>query len=114
MRKLSWVGPPDARKRACPVRAGAGGKPTAERQKWAPSFDQHYRHVESGLGESPLLQVLYLAPCQNNKRERFQRQHSFFLHMGIANAPLCNLSPRPSLHYLIKYSYESKKLCNMD
>src|SRR2546421_12846422 len=45
MRKLSRVGPPDARKRACPVRAGAGRKPTAERQKWAPSFDQHYRQV---------------------------------------------------------------------
>jgi len=45
MRKLSRVGPPDARKRACPVRAGAGRKPTAERQKWAPSFDQHYRHI---------------------------------------------------------------------
>src|SRR5215831_10330761 len=29
---------------ACPVRAGAGGKPTAERQKWAPSFDQHSGH----------------------------------------------------------------------
>jgi hypothetical protein len=49
MRELSRVGPPDARKRACPVRAGAGGKPTAERQKRAPSFDQHYRHV----GELP-------------------------------------------------------------
>ena len=24
------------------MRAGAGGKPTAERQKWAPSFDQHF------------------------------------------------------------------------
>ena len=41
MHDAAGIGPPDALKGACPVRAGAGGKPTAERQKWAPSFDQH-------------------------------------------------------------------------
>src|SRR5205809_5154780 len=50
-RKLSRVGPPDARKRACPVRAGAGRKPTAERQKWAPSFrsEEHTSELQSRL-----------------------------------------------------------------
>ncbi len=44
MHDAAGIGPPDALKGACPVRAGAGGKPTAERQKWAPSFDQHSGH----------------------------------------------------------------------
>jgi hypothetical protein len=48
MHDAAGIGPPDALKGACPVRAGAGGKPPAERQKWAPSFDQH-----SGLYNMP-------------------------------------------------------------
>jgi hypothetical protein len=41
MRKLSRVGTLGALKGACPVWIGAGRKPTAERQEWAPSFDQY-------------------------------------------------------------------------